>query len=88
MPQANPAAETDDPYQVDDDHDQVEIKIGCDPEQLQDLVEHFTVLGSDTDFGLNARSTRQFPYNWSHFDGFGAGAKNRENFDRVHFIPF
>ena len=55
-------------------HD-VQIIIGLDLKDGQNLVQHLPVLGGDTDQGLNARRRRQRRDDRGQLDGFGPSAE-------------
>ena len=59
---------------------QVEIVFGLDVEQVQNLIQHLTVLRGDTDARIDIFRLRQLADDRSHFHGFGTGSKNREDF--------
>jgi hypothetical protein len=59
-------------------HD-VEIDIGSLFESREDLVEHATMLTSDTDDLVQTGAASDFPNNRHHFYGFRPGPKNRHN---------
>ena len=61
---------------------QVEVVFGLDLEQLQRLIEHLTVLGSDAYPRFDSLRLLEQADDGSHFDGFGAGAEDGEDFHK------
>src|SRR5262249_53089001 len=63
----------------------VQVMIGPDVEQRENLVEHPPMLRGDADdAGEMVRMTLEFLDHRSHFDGFRASAEDREEF---HIYP-
>ena len=58
---------------------EVEIVIGDDVEQLEDLIEHVAVLGCDTDDALNSLGGLECLDHRSHLDRLRAGPKDGED---------
>ena len=52
-------------------------------EQFEHLVEHLAVLGGDADKRLKPWRRGEAAYDRRHLDGFGAGAKDRQNAHRA-----
>lgn len=57
-------------------HD-VEIIVDRQSEEVDDLIEHFPVLGGQADLGINFFMLQQFPDKGRHLDGFRSGAEYR-----------
>lgn len=64
-------------------HD-VQVMLGRDVKQMENLVQHLAVLGRDADHGFAVRCSGLKAFDQgSHLDGLGAGAKDDEDFGRV-----
>ena len=62
-------------------HD-VQIDIGHDAEQRQNLIQHLPVLAGDADMHLQAGGGLQGLDDRRHLDGFRPGPKNDQNFHK------
>lgn len=64
-------------------HD-VQVVIRLDAEDIEHLIEHFTVLCGNADDGLGVLVLFQCVYERRHLDGLRAGAENGHNLDFIH----
>src|SRR5439155_7295672 len=58
----------------------VEIMLGVKVEDLEDLVEHFAVLGGDADHRLNIRTIPKLEHQWGELHRLRARSKDDERF--------
>jgi hypothetical protein len=65
---------------------QVQIELGRNLEQLQHLIEHLAVLGGHAHAGIEGGVGLEGFDQGGHFDGFGAGAEDEEDFLNFHIF--